>query len=62
MLCKMNNIEHINTDIDVGYHILNHFAEEEEDRYIYLLGDAPHSLKQQEIVYITLRLMITARD
>ena len=29
MLCKMNNIEHINTDIDVGYRVLNRFAEEE---------------------------------
>ena len=45
MLCKMNNVEHINTDVDVGYRVLNHFAEEEEDRYIYLLGDAPHSQK-----------------
>ena len=53
MLCKMNNVEHINTDV----------AEEEEDRYIYLLGDAPHSQKKQhEIVYITLGLMITAQD
>ena len=34
MLCKMNTREHINTDIDVGYRVLNHFAEEEEDRYI----------------------------
>ena len=45
MLCKMNNVEHINTDVDVGYRVLNHYAEEEEDRYIYLLGDAPHSQK-----------------
>ena len=45
MLCKMNNVEHINTDVDVGYRVLNHFAEKEEDRYIYLLGDAPHSQK-----------------
>ena len=41
----MNNVEHINTDVDVGYLVLNLLAEEEEDRYIYLLGDAPHSQK-----------------
>ena len=64
MLCKMNNIEHINTNIDVGYRVFNHFAEEEQDHYIYLLGDAPNSQKNSKKLFISLWVccLITARD